>query len=93
MSATLSNDDVLKRVFWVKLVVAVLAGLVCGLVGFVGATTIIGFGAVATGVSFAYVTKYLELDEEDIGRWELIQEGWPAFPTFLLVWITFYNAF
>ena len=44
-------------------------------------------------ISFVYYTRFLQVDDEDFGRFELIQEGmFPAFAIFLLSWVITYNA-
>jgi hypothetical protein len=51
------------------------------------------FALIVTASGFFYVTKVLDLDDEDIGRWELMQEGWQSVVWFLLLWIVTYNLF
>ena len=49
---------------------------------------------VTVAVSFFYYTRFLGVDDEEYGRFPLLQEGlFPAFALFLLTWITTYNLF
>ena len=51
------------------------------------------FFAVCVGVSFVYYTRFLKIDDEEFGRFEMMKEGlFPAFAVFLLSWIISYNA-
>ncbi len=87
----LENDAVLVRVSWVKLAVAGAAGLLAGLLGLQGVLVILGFLLLSNAASFYYVTKVLELDDEDVGRTAILQEGWQSVFAFLLSWIIFYQ--
>jgi hypothetical protein len=83
----LENDEVLVRVAWVKLVVAGAAGMIAGLLGLQGVLVILCFLLLSNAASFYYVSKVLELDDEDVGRTAILQEGWQSLFAFLLSWI------
>ena len=56
--------------------------------------TVARFLVVTVAVSFFYYTRFLGVDDEEYGRFPLLQEGlFPAFALFLLTWITTYNLF
>ena len=80
------------KVATIKLAVAVGFGSLCGLLGITGILAMLAFAALATGGAFYYVTKVLELDEDDVGRTDLLKEGWHAGAVFFLTWILFFNA-
>lgn len=45
-------------------------------------------------IIFVYYSKYLGVDDDDFGRWELVSEGGlGGFALFLIVWIMSYNFF
>jgi hypothetical protein len=83
----LENEAVLVHVSWVKLAVAGVAGVVAGLLGLQGVLVILGFLLGSNAASFFYVSKVLELDDEDVGRTAILQEGWQSVFAFLLSWI------
>merc|ERR1712137_1481591 len=92
-NAEWSKDELLDVVAAVKQVVAVLIGVVFGLIPLMGSTGIISFFVLNVAITFFYYTRFLNVDDEEFGRFPLIQEGmFPSFALFLLSWITVYNA-
>merc|ERR1712000_141987 len=89
--ADLETEKVMHTVGYIKLGLGAIMGLAFGLLGFTGVYAMITFALVATAASFYYVTKILDLDDEDLGRWDLLKEGWQGFFIFLLCWIFAYN--
>ena len=85
------EEQLLRTVNTFKHVAAACIGAVWGILGFTGIGAIVAFVLVVTGAAFFYVTKVLELDDDDFGRWALVQEGWQCIASFTLVWIFFFN--
>jgi hypothetical protein len=53
----------------------------------------LGFAGLCACFSWMYYAKYLGVDEEEFGRWELLTEGMSsAFGLFLLVWICTFSV-
>ena len=79
--------------FWLRVVLAVTAGIVAGVSG---ATGSLGFGAgvgAIVALPIAYYTAYLEVDVEDYGSQELLMEGaMPGVAVFVLLWTGLFNA-
>ncbi len=87
----MENEEVVVRVSWVKLAAALSAGVVSGLLGLSGVLVIVAFLLLSNAGAFYYVTKVLELEDEDVGRTAILQEGWQSVFAFLLSWILFFQ--
>eukprot|EP01119_Soliformovum_irregulare_P003556 TRINITY_DN1422_c0_g1_i1.p1 TRINITY_DN1422_c0_g1~~TRINITY_DN1422_c0_g1_i1.p1 ORF type:complete len:118 (+),score=26.40 TRINITY_DN1422_c0_g1_i1:57-410(+) len=86
------KDDLFNVVHWVRQIVAVILGLVWGIIPLQGIVGVMSFLLLNPTIMFTYYTKYLGVDDEEMGRTELIQEGFmSSFGLFLVCWITSYN--
>ena len=80
-------------VYWLRQILALVVGLVWGLVPLTGWVGLLAFGATSQIVCMLYYTKYLDVDVEDFGRWDLMKEGFMAsFGCFLLVWVVTFSV-
>ena len=82
----------LSALYWLRQSAALLLGPALGLLGVQGA---LGFGiavAVLWLLMFAWYGKYLQVDVEEMGQWDLASEGmFPALALTLLLWIAFFS--
>merc|ERR1712137_1046247 len=89
---TWTKDDLFDVVSVIKQILAILIGVVWGAIPLTGGNAIVGFFLVITILSFLYYARFLGVDDEEFGRFELIQEGlFSGFAIFLLSWIMVYN--
>lgn len=91
--AVLSHDEILRKVNLFKHIIGLILGIFFGLLRFTGAPAIVSAILVGEATSFAYVTKVLGLDDEDVGRWDILTEGYQGFFVFILSWTIVYNLF
>lgn len=70
---------------WLKVVLAVLTGIACG-VYIDGAVGLVTGGAVVTGVTTLFIQAYLNIDEDAYGGLSslLLESGYVAFAAFLV---------
>jgi hypothetical protein len=87
--------DLLCVVYWLRQALAVVLGIVWGLIPLTGLPAMLLYGTVSSVVLWVYYTQFLRVDDEDElygGRFALMSEGaFPAFATFLLSWILVYS--
>lgn len=82
----------MARMFWIREILAIFLGIFWGYFQFQGSVAIVGYVFLTAFLAFIYYAKYLKVDEESVGRWDLLVEGFaPAFGTFLLCWISTYT--
>ncbi len=74
-SAAPSAEAVLKQVYVFKQLLAVALGCLWGVVGLEGGIGFFSFFPALAGGTFIYVTKVLQLNDEDVGRSKLLSEG------------------
>jgi len=88
------KDELLDVLYWARQVLALVIGLVWGVVPFHGLLAIILYVAVTTVIGHLYVTSYQKVDEDLIGGfWDVAKEGFgSAFATFMVSWIGLYSA-
>jgi len=90
-----TKEDLTEVVHWLRQIVAVICGVIWGIIPLKGFVGIASYCAISVVVVLLYTLKYLGIeDEEDLGtsRWDLMQEGFmPALAFFLITWITSYN--
>ena len=87
------KDDILDALYWIRQVIALVAGPVAGLAGAKGISTFALFvtSAASAGLSWA---RAVGVDEEDVGGISaLLGEGLSqAIALFVLLWSLFYSA-
>ncbi|XP_029184359.1 respirasome Complex Assembly Factor 1-like [Acropora millepora] len=88
------KDEFLDVIYWFRQILAILLGIVWGILPLKGILAIGFFAAANAGVLYVYFTSYQKVDEEDYGGpWELTKEGFmTSFALFLVVWIVVYSA-
>ncbi|KAL0208133.1 hypothetical protein P9112_010720 [Eukaryota sp. TZLM1-RC] len=88
-----STPELLSVIYWFRQILAVVIGLIWGVIPVMGATGIIGFLSLAVVIVLSYCNSYLQIDEEAHGgRLVLLKEGlFTSFALFILVWIITYT--
>lgn len=88
------KDEFLDVIYWFRQVLAILLGIIWGLLPLKGILAIALFALINAGVLYIYFTNFQKIDEEEYGGpWELTKEGFmTSFALFLVIWIIFYSA-
>ncbi|XP_060792691.1 uncharacterized protein RAB5IF [Neoarius graeffei] len=88
------KDEFLDVVYWFRQIIAIILGVIWGVVPLKGFLGIAIFCMVNAGVLYVYFSSFQQVDEEEYGgTWELTKEGFmTSFALFLVVWIIFYTA-
>ena len=80
---------------WIRAALALVVGIVCGVVPVLGAPGMLGFLAVSTAVCWVIYRRVLEVDDEDREVPEKSSPLWNGFMAtlalFILVWTVLYN--
>uniref|UniRef100_F7D0G1 RAB5 interacting factor n=1 Tax=Equus caballus TaxID=9796 RepID=F7D0G1_HORSE len=89
-----SRDEFLDVIYWFRQIIAVVLGVIWGVLPLRGFLGIAGFCLINAGVLYLYFSNYLQIDEEEYGgTWELTKEGFmTSFALFMVIWIIFYTA-
>uniref|UniRef100_A0A5F5PY60 RAB5 interacting factor n=1 Tax=Equus caballus TaxID=9796 RepID=A0A5F5PY60_HORSE len=90
----LGQDEFLDVIYWFRQIIAVVLGVIWGVLPLRGFLGIAGFCLINAGVLYLYFSNYLQIDEEEYGgTWELTKEGFmTSFALFMVIWIIFYTA-
>jgi len=84
----LSRDEALDLIYWVRIMIGAIVGTAAGVLGLQGMPVLIVFGASLFVLSWAYYSRFLEIDESDFNEQELLMEGMAnALAIFMLTWI------
>ncbi|KAJ8257857.1 hypothetical protein GJAV_G00190480 [Gymnothorax javanicus] len=88
------KDEFLDVIYWFRQIIAVVLGVIWGIVPLKGFLGIAIFCIINAGLLYVYFSSYQQVDEEEYGgTWELTKEGFmTSFALFLVVWIIFYTA-
>ncbi|XVF46526.1 hypothetical protein PTKIN_Ptkin03bG0034100 [Pterospermum kingtungense] len=91
--ASWDKDQLGDVLHWIRQVVALFCGLLCGAIPVVGGIWIFIFLAISTGIIYGYYAMILKIDEEEFGgHAALLQEGlFASITLFLLAWILVYS--
>ncbi|KAL4558231.1 hypothetical protein LXL04_036429 [Taraxacum kok-saghyz] len=91
--ASWDKDQLGDVLHWIRQIVAVICGLLCGAVPLVGGIWIIVFLVISSGIIYGYYGVILKLDEEEFGgHGPLLQEGlFASITLFLLAWTLVYS--
>jgi len=88
-----TKEDLSDVIYWIRQWLGLIVGIAFGvgqITGFVGH---IGFVLLNGLLLYVYYAKYLRVDDEELGRWDLLSEGFgPSYGMFLLAWITTYSV-
>ncbi|XP_053100586.1 respirasome Complex Assembly Factor 1 [Hemicordylus capensis] len=93
-SAWEDKDEFLDVIYWFRQIIAVILGVIWGIVPLKGFVGIAIFCLINAGILYLYFSSFQQIDEEEYGgTWELTKEGFmTSFALFLVVWIIFYTA-
>ncbi|KAK2109927.1 RAB5 Interacting Factor [Saguinus oedipus] len=70
------RDEFLDVIYWFRQIIAVVLGVIWGVLPLRGFLGIAGFCLINAGVLYLYFSNYLQIDEEEYGgTWELTKEG------------------
>ncbi|VDK54207.1 unnamed protein product [Anisakis simplex] len=88
------KDELLDVLYWGKQLLALLVGIVWGIIPLHGLLAILFYIFLSTIIAQLYVTNFQKVDEDALGGfWELAKEGFgAAFATFMVAWIGVYSA-
>ena len=88
----MERDELLDIVYWFRSFLGLVVGLTAGLLKLTGAPVIMMFAALIFGLTFWYLTKFLEIEEGEFNEQELNMEGLSnGVGLFLLTWILVYS--
>uniref|UniRef100_A0A8C8TZM9 Respirasome Complex Assembly Factor 1 n=1 Tax=Peromyscus maniculatus bairdii TaxID=230844 RepID=A0A8C8TZM9_PERMB len=74
--ASATWDEFLDVIYWFRQIIAVVLGVIWGILPLRGFLGIAGFCLINAGVLYLYFSNYLQIDEEEYGgTWELTKEG------------------
>ena len=92
-SPTLDRTETLEALYWLKQIIGLIMGVVCGVVPLLGSTGITLFFMTAAAMSHILAFFYLKVDESEVGLGAALTEGaFTAFAVFLLTWICAFNV-
>ncbi|XP_053309772.1 respirasome Complex Assembly Factor 1 [Spea bombifrons] len=88
------KDEFLDVIYWIRQILAIILGVIWGIVPLKGFVGIAIFCALNAGLLYLYFSSFQQVDEEEYGgTWELTKEGFmTSFALFLVVWVIFYTA-
>ncbi|XP_053549160.1 respirasome Complex Assembly Factor 1 [Bombina bombina] len=88
------KDEFLDVIYWIRQILAIILGVIWGVVPLKGFVGIAIFCLINAGVLYLYFSSFQQIDEEEYGgTWELTKEGFmTSFALFLVVWVIFYTA-
>ncbi|NP_001085352.1 RAB5 interacting factor S homeolog [Xenopus laevis] len=88
------KDEFLDVIYWFRQILAIILGVIWGVVPLKGFIGIIIFCLINAGALYLYFSSFQQIDEEEYGgTWELTKEGFmTSFALFMVVWIIFYTA-
>uniref|UniRef100_A0A7N0TD07 Rab5-interacting protein n=1 Tax=Kalanchoe fedtschenkoi TaxID=63787 RepID=A0A7N0TD07_KALFE len=91
--ASWDKDQLGDTLHWIRQVVALICGLVCGAIPLIGGIWILLFLAISSAIVYGYYALILKVDEEEFGgHGTLLMEGlFASFTLFLLSWIVVYS--
>ncbi|KAM7458859.1 hypothetical protein BLSTO_00390 [Blastocystis sp. subtype 1] len=86
--------DFLDLIYFVKQFVALVIGIVWGILPFTGAFGLLTGVVASFGIPLLYANRYLRVNTEDFDVMTILSEGaMPTFALFLLSWILCYTTF
>ncbi|XP_067410551.1 GEL complex subunit OPTI isoform X1 [Emydura macquarii macquarii] len=86
-SAWEDKDEFLDVIYWFRQIIAVILGVIWGVVPLKGFVGIAIFCLINAGVLYLYFSSFQQIDEEEYGgTWELTKEGFmTSFALFLVI--------
>ncbi|KAG8446229.1 hypothetical protein GDO86_013902 [Hymenochirus boettgeri] len=88
------KDEFLDVIYWFRQILAIILGVIWGIIPLKGFIGIAIFCLINAGVLYLYFSSFQQIDEEEYGgTWELTKEGFmTSFALFMVVWVIFYTA-
>ncbi|XP_003741209.1 uncharacterized protein RAB5IF homolog [Galendromus occidentalis] len=88
------KDEFLDVIYWLRQLVAIIIGIIWGILPLKGFLGIVLFCMVNTGFVYIYASYYQQVDESEFGEgWEFAKEGFmTTFAGFLVTWIIVYTG-
>ncbi|MEE6506576.1 hypothetical protein FKM82_007736 [Ascaphus truei] len=88
------KDEFLDVIYWIRQILAIILGVIWGVVPLKGFVGIAVFCLINAGLLYLYFSSFQQIDDEEYGgTWELTKEGFmTSFALFLVVWVIFYTA-
>lgn len=88
------KDELLDVVYWSRQVIAIVIGIIWGVMSMKGLVFILVYCALTALIINFYVVNYQDQDLDEYGGFmELAKEGFmSAFASFLVVWIIVYSS-
>ncbi|XP_054074561.1 GEL complex subunit OPTI isoform X1 [Rissa tridactyla] len=92
-SAWHDKDEFLDVIYWFRQIIAVILGIIWGVVPLKGFVGIAVFCLINAGVLYLYFSSFQQIDEEEYGgTWELTKEGFmTSFALFLVMPLVFFT--
>jgi len=89
------KEEFLDVIYWFRQILAILLGIVWGIVPLKGIIGIGLFCLINAAVVYVYFTSFQQIDDEDYGGpFELTKEGFmSSFALFMVLWILVYSAY
>ena len=83
----------MDSLYWIRQVLGLCMGIGFGLMGVEGTVGVcVAVGVLWVGL-FAWYGKWMQVDVEAMGSWDLASEGaFPAFALLILMWIATYSS-
>jgi len=86
------KDELMDVIYWYRQIFGLALGIAWGLIPmsvFVGNVSFVALNAL---LFFLYYSKYLGVDVEQFGSWDLFSEGFmSSYGTFLVLWICIFS--
>uniref|UniRef100_A0A5F8G5Q3 RAB5 interacting factor n=1 Tax=Monodelphis domestica TaxID=13616 RepID=A0A5F8G5Q3_MONDO len=81
------KDEFLDVIYWFRQIIAVVLGVIWGVVPLKGFVGIAVFCLINAGILYLYFSSFQQIDEEDYGgTWELTKEGFmTSFALFMVI--------
>lgn len=82
-----------EAVHWLRQLIALSCGLVCGLLPVTGVVAIVVFLFLNTYIPYYYYTTYANVNVDDFGAQKLLMEGYQSSAAlFMLVWVLVFSS-
>jgi len=88
------KDEFLDVIYWLRQVLGLIIGLMCGLLPLKGILGLMCFAIINCALVYVYAALFQQVDEEEFGGFgEILKEGlMTSFATFLVTWVVLYDA-
>ena len=91
--AEITKEEIISILFVFKQVIGVVIGVALGMTSLQGMVAMLTYAGVSFVISYIYVMKVLQPEEETIEPSDIFKEHWMlGFFNFLLFWVISYNV-